>query len=72
MATRKTATETTDPKDTLIESVRTSLDEAEKLLKEAASSTGDKASELREKALNSLKSTRLTLQDAQEEVLARG
>ncbi|MEQ4619201.1 MAG: DUF883 domain-containing protein, partial [Corticimicrobacter sp.] len=32
----------------------------------------DKASELREKALNSLKSTRLTLQDAQEEVLARG
>jgi len=55
--------------DKFIEEVKASLDEAEKLMREAAEATGDKAGELREKALRSLRVTRDSLHDAQEAVV---
>jgi len=58
-------------KETLIDNVKTSLNDAEDLLREAASSTGDKAAELRERALATLKRTRETLYDVQDAVLER-
>ncbi|MEI2418124.1 DUF883 family protein [Orrella sp. JC864] len=58
-------------KDKLIDSVKTSLTDAEDLLREAASSTGDRAAELRERALVSLKRTREALYDAQDALVER-
>jgi ElaB/YqjD/DUF883 family membrane-anchored ribosome-binding protein len=58
-------------KETLIDNVKTSLNDAEDLLREAASTTGDKAAELRERALATLKRTRETLYDVQDAVLER-
>lgn len=69
MATRKSEDVA---KEKLIDSVKTSLNDAESLLREAASSTGDKAAELRERALTSLKRTREALYEAQDAVLERG
>ncbi|ETH88764.1 PF05957 family protein [Bordetella pertussis STO1-CHOC-0018] len=59
-------------KEKLIDSVKTSLNDAETLLREAASTTGDKATELRERALASVRRTREALYDAQDAVLERG
>jgi len=56
----------------LISSVKLSLNDAAALLREAASATGDPASELREQAFASSKQTREALYDAQDEVLAQG
>src|SRR5690606_38708675 len=58
--------------DQFIDSVKESLDDAEKLLREAADATGEKATELREKAMESLRRSRLALYDAQDAVLAKG
>lgn len=58
--------------DQFIDSVKESLDDAEKLLREAADATGDKAHELREKAMDSLRRSRVALYDAQDAVLAKG
>lgn len=69
MATRKSEDVA---KEKLIDSVKTSLNDAESLLREAAGSTGDKAAELRERAMNSLKRTREALYEAQDAVLERG
>jgi ElaB/YqjD/DUF883 family membrane-anchored ribosome-binding protein len=55
-----------------ISSVKTSLDDAEKLLREAAESTGDKAAELRENAMRSLRRTREALYDTQDALMERG
>lgn len=55
-----------------IESVKDSLDDAEKLLREAAQATGDKATELRERAMLSLRRTREALYDTQDAMLERG
>lgn len=55
-----------------IESVRESLDNAERLLREAADASGDKATELRERAMEALDRTRDGLHDAQDLVLERG
>ena len=63
MATKKTDDAA---KERLIDSVKTSLNDAESLLREAASSTGDKANELRDRALTSLKRTREALYEAQD------
>jgi len=59
-------------KDKFIDSVKSSLTDAEELLREAAASSGDKASELRERAMVSLKRTREALYDAQDAVIERG
>ncbi len=56
----------------LIASVKLSLNEAEALLRDAASSTGERANELRDQAMSSLRQTREALYDAQDEVLAQG
>ncbi|MDC6152763.1 DUF883 family protein [Achromobacter ruhlandii] len=69
MATRKSEDVA---KEKLIDSVKTSLNDAESLLREAAGSTGDKAAELRERAMTSLKRTREALYEAQDAVLERG
>jgi ElaB/YqjD/DUF883 family membrane-anchored ribosome-binding protein len=55
-----------------IENLKTSLDDAEQLLRDAASSTGDKAAELRERAMTSLRRTREALYDTQDALLERG
>lgn len=57
-----------ETKDCLIDSVKSSLHEAENLLHEAALTTGDRAAELRDRALASLRRTRETLSDAQDTV----
>lgn len=61
-----------EPKEHLIDSVKNSLNDAENLLREAASNTGEKAAELRDRALASLKHTCETLGDMQDAVLTRG
>ena len=58
--------------ENFIDDVKNSLDEAEKLLREAASASGDKATELRESALRALRNTREVLHDTQEAVVERG
>lgn len=58
--------------DEFIESVKESLDDAEKLLREAAGATGDKAVELRENAMKSLRRTREALYDTQDALLEKG
>lgn len=58
--------------DQFIDSVKESLDDAEKLLKEAADATGEKANELREKAMESLRRSRVALYDAQDAIVAKG
>ncbi|HEU0231306.1 MAG TPA: DUF883 family protein [Burkholderiaceae bacterium] len=55
-----------------IESLKASLDDAEQLLRDAASTTGDKAAELRERAMTSLRHTRETLYDTQDALMERG
>ncbi len=56
----------------IIDSVKESLDEAEKLLQEAAETTGDKAAELRDNAMRSLRRTREALYDTQDALLEKG
>jgi ElaB/YqjD/DUF883 family membrane-anchored ribosome-binding protein len=55
-----------------IDGVKESLDDAEKLLREAAQASGEKAEELRERALQSLRRTRAALYDTQDALLERG
>ena len=59
-------------KEKLIDSVKSSLNDAENLLREAAGTTGGKAAELRDRAMASLKRTREALYDAQDAVLEKG
>lgn len=57
--------------DGLLEQVRANLDDVEKLLRDAAEAGEDKAGELREKALDALRHTRLAMHDAQDAVIAK-
>ena len=73
MATRKNNAPAVEVnEDAFIQNVKESLDDIERLMREAADATGDKASELRENALRSLRRTRETLYDTQDELLAQG
>lgn len=54
-----------------IDAMRESLDNAEQLLREAAEASGDKATELRERAMSALENTRDGLHDVQEEFVER-
>jgi ElaB/YqjD/DUF883 family membrane-anchored ribosome-binding protein len=56
----------------LMSSIKVSLNDAEALLREAANATGDRAVELREQAMTSLRQSREALYDAQDAVLAQG
>lgn len=58
-------------KEKLITDVKVVLNDAEDLLKQAAASTGDRAIELRESALASLKRAKEKLVDVQDSVLER-
>ncbi len=49
-----------------------SLDEAERMLQQAAETTGEKAEELRESAMRSLRRTREHLYTTQDELMAQG
>ncbi|OWT61848.1 DUF883 family protein [Candidimonas nitroreducens] len=72
MPAKDNAAKDVQAEDQFIESVKNSLDDAEKLLREAADATGDKAAELRDKALRSLRRTREALYDTQDALLLRG
>ena len=61
-----------NPKEHLIDNVKSSLNDAETLLREAAATTGDKAAELRDRALNSLKRSREIMYEMQDAVMERG
>ncbi|CAM4354666.1 DUF883 family protein [Kerstersia similis] len=66
---RKSAEST---RDVLIDNVKSTLHDAEALLREAAASSGEKAAELRERALVSLKRTREAVHDAQDAIVTQG
>lgn len=53
----------------LVRELRSSLDEAERLMRDAADATGDKATEMRDAALRSLRHTRERLHDTQEAIV---
>ncbi|MGE4370979.1 MAG: YqjD family protein [Burkholderiaceae bacterium] len=73
MATRKNSQPVAEAnEEAFIESVKESLDDIERLMREASDATGEKATELRESAMRSLRRTRETLYDTQDELLARG
>ena len=55
-----------------VQRVKDSLDEAERMLQQAAETTGEKADELRESAMRSLRRTREHLYTTQDELMARG
>lgn len=55
-----------------MDEVKSSLDDAERLMREAAEATGDKATEMREAAMRSLRQTREIMQDTQDAVLESG
>ncbi|HEY1058076.1 YqjD family protein [Limnobacter humi] len=59
-------------KDKLFSDMKIVLSDAEDLLKAAASSSGERAVELREKALTSLRRAREVMQDAQSAVVEKG
>lgn len=69
MATRKKA----QPIDAdFMDEVKKNLDDAERLMRDAAEATGDKATEMREAAMRSLRQTRETLHDTQEAIVESG
>lgn len=55
-----------------MEEVKSSLDDAERLMREAAEATGDKATEMREAAMRSLRQTREIMQDTQDAIVESG
>jgi Uncharacterized conserved protein len=61
-----------DREEEFVDQLKHSLDEAEKMLQQAASTTGEKADELRESAMRTLRRTREHLYDTQDELMARG
>lgn len=71
MATNKQKQAKTN-EEQIMDSVKESLDDAEKLLREAADATGDKATELRDSAMRSLRRTREALYEAQDTVIESG
>ena len=60
-----------DREEEFVDQLKHSLDEAEKMLQQAAQSTGEKADELRESAMRSLRRTREHLYNTQDELMAR-
>jgi ElaB/YqjD/DUF883 family membrane-anchored ribosome-binding protein len=55
-----------------VQQMKGSLDEAERMLQQAAEATGEKADELRESAMRSLRRTREHIYSTQDELMARG
>lgn len=61
-----------DREEQFVEQIKHSLDEAERMLQQAAEATGDKAEELRQNAMRSLRKTREHLHSTQDELMYRG
>jgi ElaB/YqjD/DUF883 family membrane-anchored ribosome-binding protein len=61
-----------ESKEHLIDNVKSSLNDVETLLREASGSTGDKATELRDRAMKSLRRTREALYETQDALVERG
>jgi len=62
----------TPSREELITDVKSGLSNVEELLREAASSTGERANELRASAMTALRNTRESLVDLQDSVFERG
>jgi len=71
MATRKQIA-TQSAGDALIEDLKSSLDQAEKLLREAADATGERAADLRARALKALDQGREVLSETQASLVEQG
>lgn len=71
MATRKHIA-TQSAGDALIEELKANLDQAEKFLREAAEASGDKAADLRTRALDALERGRATLSETQATLVEQG
>lgn len=69
MATNKGIPDTDAAREALMAEVRSGLAQVESLLREAADASGDKASELRENALEGLRRASAVLNDAQDTVV---
>ncbi len=65
------STDTTTKFDTMSSDVQAAISGAEDMLRQAKASTGDKAAELRERAMEQLKAVREKLHAAQEAVLEK-
>ena len=61
-----------DHKDQIVSELKSGVDDAEGFLRAAASSTGDKAAELRDKATAALKRASESLSDLQATVMEKG
>jgi ElaB/YqjD/DUF883 family membrane-anchored ribosome-binding protein len=72
MATRRKSTAHETHEARLVDPIKDALDQAEDLLREAANTSGEKADELREEALETLRRSRLALHDVQDSLLDRG
>ena len=55
-----------------VQQIKSSLDEAERMLQQAAEATGEKAEELRDSAMRHLRRTREHLYSTQDELMVRG
>jgi len=64
--------DTNQKQTNLIDSVKSTLDHVEHLLRDAANASGEQAAELRARAMASLRQSRETLHDAQDAVLEQG
>jgi len=56
----------------IVAAMKSSLEDAENLLREAAAATGDSAVELRERALTTIRRTREAMHDAQDAMYEHG
>ena len=72
MATRRKPASQATHESRMVDPIKEALDQAEDLLREAASASGEKADELREEALETLRRSRLALHDVQDSLLDRG
>lgn len=61
-----------EKEEEFVQRVKESLDDAERMLQQAAEATGEKAEELRDSAMRSLGRARETLHSTQDELIYRG
>jgi ElaB/YqjD/DUF883 family membrane-anchored ribosome-binding protein len=72
MKQTKTVAQETSAQEKLLEGMKSALDEAEGFLREAAAASGEQATELRAKAVESLRATREALHDTKLSVVREG
>jgi len=65
-------TNSTNAQGKMIDNFKHSLDAAEAMLREAANSTGERAADLRERAMASINATRDAMKDVQQAALVHG